>query len=94
MCPTGRPYTRGADRTFGRGPAAIVTRPRTSTLLTYSETCNPGSPYHTDRTALFSRSAWVTERFTEAEIHADPELATTTVTVPDRLVWNGIVVSW
>jgi acyl-homoserine-lactone acylase len=51
--------------------------PRTRTILTYSESSNPSSPHHTDQTALFSRSQWVTERFTEAEINATPHLDTT-----------------
>jgi acyl-homoserine-lactone acylase len=53
--------------------------PRASTLLTYSESANPTSPHHTDQTVLFSRKHWVTERFTEAEIEADPHLETTTL---------------
>ncbi|MBC6457917.1 penicillin acylase family protein [Actinomadura sp. HBU206391] len=51
--------------------------PRTRTLLTYSQSANPASPHHTDQTALFSRSQWITERFTEAEINATPHLQTT-----------------
>ncbi|WP_182900369.1 penicillin acylase family protein [Microbispora sp. H10830] len=53
--------------------------PRTRTVLTYSLSANPASPHHTDQTALFSRSGWVTERFTAAEIAADPHLETITV---------------
>lgn len=53
--------------------------PRTRTILTYSLSANPASPHHTDQTVLFSRGQWVTERFTEAEIAADPQLRTTTV---------------
>ncbi|GIH65333.1 penicillin acylase family protein [Microbispora siamensis] len=53
--------------------------PRTRTVLTYSLSANPASPHHTDQTALFSRGGWVTERFTEAEIAADPHLETVTV---------------
>ncbi|MFI7643053.1 penicillin acylase family protein [Nonomuraea sp. NPDC049400] len=53
--------------------------PRTRTILTYSLSANPSSPHHTDQTVLFSRGQWVTERFTEAEIAADPRLTTTTV---------------
>ena len=51
--------------------------PRTRTILTYSESANPASPHYSDQTALFSRGQWVTERFTEAEISADPQLQTT-----------------
>ncbi|MCG5218201.1 penicillin acylase family protein [Streptosporangium soli] len=53
--------------------------PRTRTILTYSLSANPASPHHTDQTVLFSRGQWVTGRFTEAEIAADPHLRTTTV---------------
>ncbi len=53
--------------------------PRTRTILTYSESANPASPHYSDQTALFSRGQWVTERFTEAEISADPQLQTTTL---------------
>lgn len=53
--------------------------PRTRTVLTYSLSANPASPHHADQTALFSRGGWVTERFTAAEITADPHLETVTV---------------
>jgi acyl-homoserine-lactone acylase len=53
--------------------------PRARTILTYSESANPASPHYRDQTALFSRKQWVTERFTEAEINADPHLQTTTL---------------
>jgi acyl-homoserine-lactone acylase len=53
--------------------------PHARTLLTYSESADPASPHHTDQTVLFSQKRWVTERFTEAEIEADPHLQTTTV---------------
>jgi acyl-homoserine-lactone acylase len=53
--------------------------PRTRTILTYSQSANPASPHHRDQTLLFSRKQWVTERFTEADIDADPQLQTTTL---------------
>lgn len=53
--------------------------PRTRTILTYSESANPDSPQYSDQTILFSRSQWVTERFTQAQINADPQLQTTTL---------------
>ena len=53
--------------------------PRARTILTHSQSANPASPHHSDQTALFSRRRWVTERFTEAEINADPHLQTTTL---------------
>jgi acyl-homoserine-lactone acylase len=53
--------------------------PRTRTILTHSQSANPTSPHYRDQTILFSRKQWVTERFTEAEINADPHLQTTTL---------------
>jgi acyl-homoserine-lactone acylase len=51
--------------------------PRSRTLLTYSESANPASPHHRDQTILFARKHWVTERFSETDIKADPRLQTT-----------------
>ena len=48
--------------------------PDASTLLTYSQSENPESPYFSDQTKLFSRSEWVKERFCEADILRSPEL--------------------
>jgi acyl-homoserine-lactone acylase len=53
--------------------------PRTRTLLTYSESANPASPHHSDQTILYSRKRWVTERFTRAQIAADPALSIQTL---------------
>jgi acyl-homoserine-lactone acylase len=53
--------------------------PRTRTILTYSESANPGSPHYSDQTVLFSRKQWVTEPFTAAQINADPQLRVTTL---------------
>ena len=51
--------------------------PRTRTILTYSESANPDSPHFSDQAVLFSRKQWVTERFTQAQISADPRLQVT-----------------
>jgi len=51
--------------------------PHARTILTYSESSNPSSPHYTDQTVLFSHKQWVTERFSEAEIYADPQLRST-----------------
>ena len=48
--------------------------PKARTLLTYSESANPASPHFTDQTLLFSRGLWVTDRFSEADIAASPDL--------------------
>jgi acyl-homoserine-lactone acylase len=53
--------------------------PRTRTILTFSQSANPTSPHHRDQTVLFSDKQWVTERFSEAEINADPHLKATTL---------------
>jgi acyl-homoserine-lactone acylase len=53
--------------------------PRARTILTSSQSANPTSAHYSDQTALFSNKQWVTERFTEAEIKADPHLQTTTL---------------
>jgi acyl-homoserine-lactone acylase len=53
--------------------------PRARTILTYSQSANPTSPHYRDQTVLFSHKHWVPERFTEAEITADPQLQTTTL---------------
>jgi acyl-homoserine-lactone acylase len=79
------PSAGGAQPPVGSAPAASTfgssfimaveltpDGPHTRTILTYSQSANPESPHHTDQTALFSNKQWVTERFTEAEINADP----------------------
>ena len=48
--------------------------PHSRTLLVYSQSANPRSPFHTDQTRLYAAGRWVTERFTEAEIATDPAL--------------------
>jgi acyl-homoserine-lactone acylase len=53
--------------------------PMARTITTYSESANPASPHYSDQTSLFSRRQWITERFTEAEILADPQLRITVV---------------
>lgn len=55
---------------FGDGP------PKVSTLLTYSQSADPTSPYYADQTKLFSAGKWITERYTEKDILASPALRT------------------
>jgi acyl-homoserine-lactone acylase len=50
--------------------------PDTATLMTYSQSADPTSPHHRDQTELFSRKAWVTERFCEKDILASPSVTT------------------
>jgi acyl-homoserine-lactone acylase len=48
--------------------------PDASTVLTYSQSANPASPYFSDQTKLYSRGEWVKERFCEADILRSPAL--------------------
>ncbi|MBN8233461.1 acylase [Corallococcus macrosporus] len=51
--------------------------PVAKSVLTYSQSSNPASPWYADQTAMFSQKQWVDRRFTEAEIAADPALSVT-----------------
>jgi acyl-homoserine-lactone acylase len=42
--------------------------PNARTILTYSESTNPKSPFYSDQTKLFSRKAWVRDRFCAAAV--------------------------
>ncbi|MBT2489621.1 penicillin acylase family protein [Streptomyces sp. ISL-96] len=50
--------------------------PQASSVMAYSQSANPNSPHYADQTKLFSAGTWVTERFTEDQIAASPELRT------------------
>jgi acyl-homoserine-lactone acylase len=52
--------------------------PEAATLLTYSESANPDSPYYADQTEMFSRGQWVTAEFCPAQVAGDT-LSTTVV---------------
>ena len=73
----------GVDTAINNGSSFIMATeltpqgPVTRTILTYSESANPDSPHYRDQTVLFARKQWVTERFTQAQINADPRLQTT-----------------
>lgn len=64
----------------------VVTWPKNSscpvafTILTYSESSNPASPHFADQTKLFSRKQWLPDRFSPAQIAADPHSMVITVT--------------
>lgn len=74
------PGPGGAFPDVARGSTFIMaveltrTGPRARTILTYGQSANPASPHHTDQTRLYSAKQWVTDRFSEAEIAADPAL--------------------
>jgi acyl-homoserine-lactone acylase len=42
--------------------------PDTRTILTYSQSANPASPFFADQTRLYSQGGWVTARYCEEEI--------------------------
>ncbi|MFH8802084.1 penicillin acylase family protein [Streptomyces sp. NPDC017936] len=50
--------------------------PQAFSVMAYSQSADPNSPHHADQTELFSAGEWVTERFTEEQIAASPELQT------------------
>jgi len=66
------------DVTFGTSFLMAVelgpTGPHTLTLLVYSQSANPRSPFHTDQTRRYAAGRWITERYTETEIAGDPAL--------------------
>jgi hypothetical protein len=51
--------------------------PDSRSILTYSQSTNPRSPYFADQTRMFSRKAWVDMRFCERQILADRSLSIT-----------------
>ena len=65
---------------FGPVPARLVLRaggdlarrpcPDSRTVLTYSQSANPRSPYSSDQQAMFGRKAWVREHFCRADVLA------------------------
>ncbi|MFH8609805.1 penicillin acylase family protein [Streptomyces sp. NPDC018029] len=48
--------------------------PEARTLLSYSQSSNPNSPHYSDQTRLYAKERWVTSRFCEKDILADPAL--------------------
>lgn len=48
--------------------------PVARTLLTYSQSANPNSPYYADQTRMFAQEHWVTSRFCERDILTSPKL--------------------
>ncbi|NUS81105.1 MAG: acylase [Streptomyces sp.] len=64
---TGSSYIQAVGWDGSRCPVA-------RTLLTYSQSSNPGSPHYSDQTRLFSQERWVTSRFCEKDILSSPSL--------------------
>jgi acyl-homoserine-lactone acylase len=52
--------------------------PDARTILTYSQSTNPGSPFYADQTKLFSRKKWVPDLFCPAAVRRGT-LSTTTI---------------
>ncbi|ATL32687.1 penicillin acylase family protein [Streptomyces formicae] len=48
--------------------------PKARTLLSYSQSANPNSAHYSDQTKLYSKERWVTSRFCEKDVLADPHL--------------------
>ncbi|MBQ1088971.1 penicillin acylase family protein [Streptomyces sp. B93] len=64
---TGSSYIQAVGWDGGRCPVA-------RTLLSYSQSSDPGSAHHSDQTRLFSGERWVTSRFCEKDILSSPAL--------------------
>jgi acyl-homoserine-lactone acylase len=68
------PANRGKEPTIGSSYIQVVTWhsahgcPDAHTILTYSESANPNSPYYEDQTKLFSQRKWETEDFCTAAV--------------------------
>ncbi|HEX3823335.1 MAG TPA: penicillin acylase family protein [Mycobacteriales bacterium] len=68
------PATRGKNPTIGSSYIQVVTWhsahgcPDAHTIVTYSESANPRSPYYDDQTKLFSHRKWQTEDFCKAAV--------------------------
>jgi acyl-homoserine-lactone acylase len=60
--------------------------PKAATVVTYSESDNPRSPYYDDQTELFSHRQWATAYFTPAQVsaHAVSVTAVSSGTEGDR----------
>jgi acyl-homoserine-lactone acylase len=74
----GYPINRGSS--FVMALEYTAQGPRAQAFLTYSQSGDPASPLYYDQTELFSAKKWRRILYTEAEIKADPNLKTRTVT--------------
>ncbi len=63
--------------------------PQARTILTYSQSTNPESPYFADQTRMYADKRWVTVPFCESEIRSDPGLTTTVLRGPTGLPGPG-----
>jgi len=53
--------------------------PRVRTILTYSQSANPQSPYYADQTRMFSDKQWNPGLFCDEQLMRDPALAITSL---------------
>ena len=71
---------RGYDVPHGSSYIQTVTwdenGPKAGIILTYSQSTDPASPHYKDMTELYSQKGWVNVPYREADILADPNLAT------------------
>jgi acyl-homoserine-lactone acylase len=72
--PHGSSYVYTAQFT-GNAQCPVDTR----SILTYSLSTNPNSPYFADQTRMFSNKEWVDEAYCDDEIAADPNLQVTEI---------------
>jgi acyl-homoserine lactone acylase PvdQ len=72
--PHGSSYVYTAQFT-GNAQCPVDTR----SILTYSLSTNPNSPYFADQTRMFSNKQWVDEAYCDDEIAADPNLQITEI---------------
>jgi acyl-homoserine-lactone acylase len=71
----GVPFTGSgfAENEFGSSYVQVVTWsrkscPEAATIMTYSLSSNPDSPFAGDQTELFSKKQWLTERFCSRDV--------------------------
>jgi hypothetical protein len=74
--PHGSSFVYTAQFTGGKNGECPV---KTRSILTYSQSTNPNSPYFGDQTRMFSNKQWVDEAYCENEIAADPNLQVTEI---------------
>ena len=53
--------------------------PQAQAFLTYSQSSNPKSPHYADQTEKFSKKEWISQVFTEAQITADANYRTMSI---------------
>jgi acyl-homoserine-lactone acylase len=68
-------YTTSFGSSFVMAVSFTDHGPKARSVLTYSQSTNPASPYFADQTWMYSRKEWVDMRFTEEEIANDPALS-------------------